>query len=465
MSEEKSQILYVDDEVINLRNFKALFRRKYKIFTAISGKEALTLLETEHIDVLVTDQMMPEMTGIELLKIVNKQYPDILLMILTGYSEMSVIKEAINECGIYCYLNKPWEKELLERTFERALEHQNLIREREKLIVLLNQHNEELEVRVDERTQEVEAQKEEIQHQHQELLQKQEEITRQRDQLMTQNHLLADAKELIDKKNDQLQAYNQDLELQVARRTEQLTNSNLRLLNHTDKLEQFAFLAAHNFRGPVATLLGLIQLFEVGASSGIEDYQDIFGKIKEVALNLDTVIRDLSSIIHHEEDTKEGVQFEDISFSSLLSKVENALNAQISEKKATVTKNVVENDHILTNKDALEHILYQLISNAIKFNPPGNAPEIRVEVHRNTDTVQISIQDNGLGIDLDRYGDKVFGVYQRFHEGFEGKGLGLFSVKSQVYRIGGQIIVESRPDMGSKFTIILPVEKLEYIDN
>jgi len=356
MTEEKSRILYVDDEVINLRNFKALFRRRYQIFTVTSGQEALELLKNEHIDVLVTDQMMPSMTGLELLKIVNKQYPDMLLMILTGYSEMSVIKEAINECGIYCYLNKPWEKELLERTFERALEHQKLIREREKLIVLLNKHNEELELRVNERTVEVESQKEEIQFQHKELLQKQEEITRQRDQLVTQNHLLADAKELIDKKNDQLRVYNQDLELQVARRTQQLTNSNLRLLNHTDKLEQFAFLAAHNFRGPVATLLGLIQLFEVGATSTLEDYQNIFGKIKEVALNLDTVIRDLSSIIH-QEDVGNGVKFEEVKITELLGEIENALNAQLSERGAKVIKNFEVEEAVISEKDALEHIL------------------------------------------------------------------------------------------------------------
>jgi len=387
MAEEKSRILYVDDEVINLRNFKALFRRKYQIFTATSGQEALELLEKEPINVLVTDQMMPGMTGLELLKIVNKEYPDMLLMILTGYSEMSVIKEAINECGIYCYLNKPWEKELIERTFERALEHQKLIFEREKLIVLLNKHNEELEQRVQERTEKVEIQKREIESQHQELLHKQEEITRQRDQLMSQNHLLEEAKELIHKKNAQLKVYNQDLEHQVKRRTQQLTNSNLRLLNHTDKLEQFAFLAAHNFRGPVASLLGLIQLFEVGAATSIEEFQDIFGKIKNVAFKLDTVIRDLSSIIHHEEDEKEEIQFEEVNLHQLFDKVENALNAQISDLGAVVIRNFANDECIYSNKHALEDILYQLISNAIKFHPKGIAPEVQIEILKNKETI------------------------------------------------------------------------------
>lgn len=464
MVEEKSHILYVDDEVINLRNFKALFRRKYKIFTAESGKEALELLQEQHIDVLVTDQMMPNMTGLELLKIVNTKYPDILLMILTGYSEMSVIKEAINECGIYCYLNKPWEKELLERTFERALEHQKLIRERERLIVLLNEHNEDLERKVEKRTEEVEQQKKEIEHQHEELLHKQEEITRQRDQLMSQNQLLAEAQDLIHKKNEQLKAYNQDLELQVKQRTQQLTNSNLRLLNHTEKLEQFAFLAAHNFRGPVATLLGLIQLFDVDAISTITDCKDVLDKIKSVALNLDTVIRDLSSIIHNEEDVKDGVIFEDVDLGSLLQKVENALNAQIVEKRAVIIKNFKPGENIYTNTNALEDILYHLISNALKFHPKDVAPEVQIKLERDKETIRLSIIDNGLGIDLKRYGDKVFGVYQRFHEGYDGKGLGLFSVKSQVYRIGGQIAVESHPNAGSTFIITLPVEQAEHVE-
>ncbi len=107
---EKYRILYVDDEDANLRIFKYAFMREYEIETAMGGYEALKLLGTNRFDMIITDQRMPKMNGTELLKEVVKIDPDIIRIILTGFSDMEVLIEAVNDIGISKYLKKPWDK-------------------------------------------------------------------------------------------------------------------------------------------------------------------------------------------------------------------------------------------------------------------------------------------------------------------------------------------------------------------
>ena len=448
MPEPLNKILYVDDENINLRSFRSLFRRKYQIFTALSGNEALEILEQEPIDILVTDQIMPNMTGLELLKIVSDKYPSIMLMILTGYSEMAVIKEAINECGVYSYLNKPWEKELLERTFDRALEHQKLIRERETMIAMLHKSNEELEKKVVQRTEQVNLQN--------------EELTKHRDELVSKNKLLQEAQETIHKTNDQLKRYNQDLERQVQNRTKQLSESNLKLSKYNEQLEQFAFLAAHNFRGPVASLLGLIQLVEMQPDATAQELLTFIGNIKSVAIKLDDVITDLNQILHQNTKDKSPT-LELVSFENIMERVENALNAQIIEAQAMIEKDFTQLPEINSESEAIEQILYQLLSNSLAFRGKNKECIIKISTTQHGDHRFIIIEDNGIGIDLELYGEKVFGVYQTFHLGKGGKGLGLFSVRNTVHRLGGHIHVESKPNQGTKFTIELPTNLIQEL--
>ena len=106
---EEYTILYVDDEQSSLNAFENLYRRKFNIITARSGQKGLEILETEPVQVVIADQRMPEMTGIEFLKKVKNKWPDIKCILFTAFDDKEVIKEAINEAGIFWYLNKPIE--------------------------------------------------------------------------------------------------------------------------------------------------------------------------------------------------------------------------------------------------------------------------------------------------------------------------------------------------------------------
>lgn len=120
MSRKAISILYVDDEANNLIAFRAVFRTKYTIFTALSGLEGLEILSENDVQIIITDQRMPNMTGVEFLEEVIEKYPSPIRILLTGYTDMSAIIDAVNKGSIFQYLNKPWDEEELEEVIEKA---------------------------------------------------------------------------------------------------------------------------------------------------------------------------------------------------------------------------------------------------------------------------------------------------------------------------------------------------------
>jgi class 3 adenylate cyclase/ActR/RegA family two-component response regulator len=155
-------ILYVDDEVNNLNSFRAALRRHYNVFTAESGEEGIDIISKNDIHVVVTDQRMPNMTGVQFLQHIPGDQDNIRI-ILTGFSDVESIIEAINTGKVYRYITKPWDKEELKITIDNAVETVMLRRSNKKLISELQANNEHLEEKVKSRTLEVERQKELIQ--------------------------------------------------------------------------------------------------------------------------------------------------------------------------------------------------------------------------------------------------------------------------------------------------------------
>jgi DNA-binding NtrC family response regulator len=127
------KIMIVDDEPANLRLLERLFRQDYKVITAGSGEEALGLLEQHDTALLITDQRMPNMSGLELLKQTAELRPHMVRMILTGYTDVGTLVEALNSGLVYQYLTKPWSNEELRLTVTRALEHYESVRARHEL--------------------------------------------------------------------------------------------------------------------------------------------------------------------------------------------------------------------------------------------------------------------------------------------------------------------------------------------
>ena len=119
---EKIRILYIDDEEINLRMFKSTFRRDFLILIACSAKEGLAILEKEPVDILITDQRMPEMTGVDLLRMLANRFPGIrpVRLIISGYIADQDIEEAFNKYRLFRFVSKPWEESFLKSIINEA---------------------------------------------------------------------------------------------------------------------------------------------------------------------------------------------------------------------------------------------------------------------------------------------------------------------------------------------------------
>lgn len=118
--DKKISVLYVDDEPNNLVSFKATFRLKYDVYTAVSGADALKILEDKSIAVIITDQRMPGMTGVEFLEKVIEADAEPMRILLTGYADMNAMVDAVNKGKIFHYLSKPWSENELDETIKRA---------------------------------------------------------------------------------------------------------------------------------------------------------------------------------------------------------------------------------------------------------------------------------------------------------------------------------------------------------
>jgi response regulator RpfG family c-di-GMP phosphodiesterase len=141
---EKSRvnILYIDDELDNLKGFKASFRRFYNIYIAETAEEGLIILENNEIEIILTDQRMPDMTGVEFLQSIIETYPDPIRILVTGYSDVNAVIDAVNKGQIYKYISKPWNSNVLKMTIDKAYELYILRKENielNKRIVLVNQ--------------------------------------------------------------------------------------------------------------------------------------------------------------------------------------------------------------------------------------------------------------------------------------------------------------------------------------
>lgn len=160
MNDNKYNILYVDDERNNIIVFKNAFFRNYNIYTALSGEEGLKLIKTHDIHLVITDQKMAGMSGVEFLEKVVETHPHTIRMILTAYSDIDFIMQAINTCGIYQYILKPWDSRDLKIIIDNAIESYQLKKNNESLINDLKKANDQLEEKVKQRTSDLDEKNE-----------------------------------------------------------------------------------------------------------------------------------------------------------------------------------------------------------------------------------------------------------------------------------------------------------------
>lgn len=221
-------------------------------------------------------------------------------------------------------------------------------------------------------------------------------------------------------------------------------------LNHQNRqLDDFAHIVSHNIRSPAQNIFTLISL--LNKNSTLEDFQFIYDKLSKVSQNLNETLNELIEVLHIKKS--EGIVKEKLFFEDVLKKVIQSMQGEILVSKAEITYDFKEADFIEYPKTYLESIIYNLLSNAIKYRSPVRNPVIHFCTTVSNNEVVLKVTDNGLGIDLKKYGKQVFGLKKVFHANKNAKGIGLFMTKTQIEAMDGEIKVESTVNKGSTFII------------
>jgi K+-sensing histidine kinase KdpD len=318
------------------------------------------------------------------------------------------------------------------------------------------------EYKTSERLTESEAEKNKILANQNEMLEKQvalrtEEIATQNEEILAnlefiseRNQQLEEAKKIIEEKNRIIETRNQSLGQEVEKKSGSLRESNRELIKNINQLEQFSYTVSHNLRSPVARLIGLSNILHHAKNP--EETKDIMGKITDSAHELDLVMKDLVRTIEIKKEINNSTSV--VPVDQLVNKVIAQFEEEIKTYGAQVRTNV-QATTLQSIPAYIESMLFNLVSNSIKYRHPQKPLSININSRYEGEKFVLMIQDNGLGIDLDRHKHDLFSFYKRFHQHVEGRGLGLYLVKSQVELLGGTIDVTSVVDHGTTFTISL----------
>lgn len=226
----------------------------------------------------------------------------------------------------------------------------------------------------------------------------------------------------------------------------ELQKLNQRLKSRLKDFNQFAHIASHNLRAPVASLLGLVHLLtDKGISK--EDLPFWLTSIEKTGNQLDQVIRDINQVLTIRQSPHQVQQ--KIELAPFLKEVIRSLSNEISPIEARITTDFSAISSLRSVRPFLFNIFLNLLQNALRFRDPYRPLEIHVSTEIVDTRIRINFADNGLGLEAAKYQDRVFQMYQSFHPGISGNGLGLHLVRQQMESLGGRIYLESEVNRGT----------------
>lgn len=233
---------------------------------------------------------------------------------------------------------------------------------------------------------------------------------------------------------------------EIKRKNRELETASVNLQSKIKQLEDLNHIIAHNLRGPAGNIKML------------SDEENMFPKdealqmIHTSSLTLLEHLEMMVEVARIKLDTE--VKYDDCRIDEIIKGITSQLQGIIYQKHVQIVQDLEVNE-VRYPKLYLDSILYNLINNAIKYRREDIQPVIRISSTAEDGRVKLVVKDNGIGIDLQRHGNKMFGLNQTFHQGYDSKGVGLFITKNQIESLGGSIEVKSRPNEGCEFTIVL----------
>jgi len=235
------------------------------------------------------------------------------------------------------------------------------------------------------------------------------------------------------------------------KKQEQERNSFLASLTKDNKdLKQFTFTTAHDLRSPVNNFKSIFSLLDL---SKINDDRNLkileLLKITSEQLH-ETLTKSIDVLIQKDSLT---VDIEELCFENAFKEVTKSIHSLILNSEATIITDFSEVEKIRFSNAYLKSIFLNLITNSIKYKKPDCPPIIHIRTQKSNGINQLIISDNGLGFDMDAVKGRVFGLYQKFHNHIDSKGIGLYLVYNHITSLGGDVSVESKVNEGAKFIL------------
>ncbi|MEZ5015820.1 MAG: hybrid sensor histidine kinase/response regulator [Flavipsychrobacter sp.] len=358
-SKKKIKILYVDDEPNNLISFKASFRFDYTIYIANNVEEAKKHLEDHpDISVILSDQKMPDKTGVEFFEEIRSKYPNPIRILITGYADIESVIDAINKGHVFRYIKKPW----------IDVDVQTAIDEAHKFYIT--------------------------------------------------NSMLAI-------KNEELQkAYNE--------------------------LDKFAYSATHDMRGPILSVVGIIDLAK--NAEDIEEMKEMVGMMENAMLKLDNYIQNL----HDHYSIRRGeLNITDIDFADVMKDMTDIYDINSKLKNVAFETKLEQDGGFRSDDISIKIILNNLLSNAFKYLKKTGDKHVSLSIEQKGPNATIKVVDNGIGIKESNLGE-IFNMFFRASSDEIGSGFGLYNVKDALTKLNGKIDVTSKLDEGTTFTVTIP---------
>lgn len=234
-----------------------------------------------------------------------------------------------------------------------------------------------------------------------------------------------------------------------------LKELNSYLVKTNNSLEKFANITSHNLRAPVVNLVSLTQMQkDDSVPEGLKI--EIRDKIHQCAIQLDNTLNDLIEVIASKSET---TKIELLNFEKEFDEVLKSIENQVEQSGLQLETNFLACPQIYFPKQFLNSIFLNLLTNSIKYKSGERKLLVRLKTEVIKGQTILHFSDNGMGMDLKSFGDKIFGLYQRFHATIEGKGMGLYIIKSQIEAMNGDIEVDSAPNEGTSFRIYFNCKK------
>jgi signal transduction histidine kinase len=399
------KILLIDDNEQDrqlYRRFlgKQLGHESVTIEEAASGEEAVAQFVRVRPDCVLLDYNLPDTDGLDLLLRLKALAPvnSLCVIMITGGGNEALAVRALNNGALDYLVKQQFDPELLAKTVRHAIE-KNEWRQYE---------------------------------------------SRYHHEVQVMNQQLRDSLEMVEETQRALSAKNAEL-----------TYANQQLARTNADLDNFVYAASHDLKQPVNNLRGLFD--ELRASATFHDpAAPHMWRLADDSLRvLATTIADLATVVQ-EERRPVREQAEEVPLAEVVAEATQTLHTQIADTEAVITTDFATLPTVRSVPRNLRTILLNLLANALKYRHPGRPPQVRLRTRMAAGHPVLEVQDNGLGIDLDRHGEEMFQLFRRFHpEAAAGTGVGLFLVNRLVQAQGGHIEVASQPGHGTTFSVFL----------